>query len=168
MKKIITLLIVVATTCMLTACGGDSKSSEVKSNDILSFKSGTTEIIMNDDASSALNSLGEAKSSFREESCAGLGYEITYKYPGFELVTYQKQEGDKEFVLRVFFIDDTVSTTEGIRLGDSSQKVVDTYSTGSATDVQIEVKKGNCTLSFILENQSVKSIEYMANDVVSN
>jgi len=169
MKKFITLILVITTLFTLAACGGTNEEVKPETkNDTLVFKSGSAKIVMNAQADEALNALGQAKSEFKEESCAGLGYEITYKYPGFELVTYQKQDDEPEYIFRVFFTDDTVTTNEGIRLGDDAQKVVDTYACGSASDNKIEVVKGNCTLYFMFENGAVKSIEYMANDAVAN
>jgi len=165
MKKLIAFVLAAMMVCTMAACGGNS--GQAKTSDVLSFKSGSAELVMNSDATAALAALGEAKSTFREESCAGLGYEITYKYSGFELVTYQADEGETEYVFRVFFTDDSVATVEGVRLGDAADKVVEAYGTGTATDNLIEVVKGNCTLSFVLENGTVSSIEYMANDAVT-
>ena len=164
MKKIISVFTALLLVMALAACGTESGSKD--NSNALSFKSGSAELVMNADASSALQALGEAKNTFREESCAGLGYEITYKYPGFELVTYQKEEGQPEYIFRVLLKDDTVSTAEGVCLGDTAEKVVTTYGTGSADDAEIEVVRGNCSLDFVMDGGKVASIEYMANDAV--
>lgn len=53
-------------------------------------------------------------------------------YPGFDLYIYQK-DGD-DYVLSVVFMDDSVATTEGLRLWDDASKVKDLYGNSISSD----------------------------------
>ena len=108
----------------LTACGGSGDGSSASSDapaaggDGYTFTSGSTVIAMNEDASAVVEELGEADDYFESESCAFEGLDKVYSYPGFQLNTYPVD--DKDYVLSVVFMDDTVSTDEGISIGSTT------------------------------------------------
>jgi hypothetical protein len=118
-------------------------------------------IAMNAKIAPILKSLGESKSYFEAESCAFQGMEKTYTYSGFELHTYELDKVD--YVASVIFLDDSVSTKEGISLNADVKDVVKAYGdkytekSGSYT-YQLDKSK----ISFLFENNKVTSIEYMA------
>lgn len=103
--------------------------------------------------------LGEPLSYFESESCAFEGLDKIYTYSGFELDTYPK--GGKDYISAVVLTDDTVSTPEGIAIGDSLEKVKEAYP-GEYTEIcsMLRYEKGGMTLSFIIQDNEVKSIEY--------
>lgn len=165
MKKIITIMLALACVLAFAACGGANSDNEQEK--IYYFKSGDVKIDMNVDATAILEKLGEPSSRFEEESCAGLGTEITYIYPGFELKTYRTSDSAPEKTYTVYFTDDTVATAEGVRLGDAVSKVIDAYGVGKADDTKITVTAKNCDISFIMKDGAVSSVEYLANDAVT-
>lgn len=116
-------------------------------------------IAMDADAAPILEQLGEAASYFESTSCAFEGLDKTYTYNGFELDTYPT--GDKDYVSAVVLKDDSVSTPEGICIGDSRDKVLQAYPDGGTEEGgMIIYKKGDMKLCFILKEDEVASIEY--------
>ncbi len=151
----------------LTACGGSGDGSSASSDepaaggDGYTFTSGSTVIAMNEDASAVVEELGEADDYFESESCAFEGLDKVYSYPGFQLNTYPVD--DKDYVLSVVFMDDTVSTDEGISIGSTKDEVTEAYgdpSSESATELVYE--KGDTELKIGLDGDSVTTLEIAA------
>ena len=119
----------------LSACGGSddsdkgSKEASAKTESTAkggySFTSGSVKVEMGADASKVVKELGEADDYFESESCAFEGLDKVYTYPGFKLNTYPVD--DKDYVLSVVFMDDTVETEEGICIGSTKDEVTEAY-----------------------------------------
>ena len=151
---------------MLTACGG-GKEPETSGNgqggqgSKLIFVYKDTEIAMKEDAAPILEALGEAKSYTEAASCAFEGLDKTYYYGSFYLYTYPDGETDR--VNMVVLCDDTVTTPEGLCIGDSKEKVESIYGAEGDNDVNAYVyTAGYCTLTIIMDNDKVSSIQYGA------
>lgn len=179
MKKIIVLMMAVATLAM-TACGGDqekvitgnSNNAQVENNQSgdnaqtdnsgakgYTFKAQDVEIAIDGEAAPYLASLGEPASYYEAKSCAFDDYDKFYTYNGFEVDTYS-MEG-VEYVLTVALLDDSVSTQEGLCIGDSADKMVDLYGTPTTeSETSAVYVKDGMKLSIILSNGVVASIEY--------
>lgn len=103
--------------------------------------------------------LGEPASTFEEPSCAAQGTAYIYTYPGFQITTYP--DGDKNLIGYITLKDDTVATPEGIDLSKSKEDVIAAYGDDYTGDErQLSYQKGNMTLNFIFEGDSIASIEY--------
>lgn len=90
------------------------------------FKSGDTVIAMGAEAATVVKALGKpAKAVFEADSCAYQGKDKVYTYAGFELNTYPVD--GKERIASVYFLDDSVATPEGIKIGSKAKDVVDAY-----------------------------------------
>lgn len=110
---------------------------------------------------SSLN-LGDAKDYYEVQSCAFDGMDKIYTFDNYEVHTYPENGTDK--VLSVYFLDDQVSTTEGVKIGDSLDKMTQTYGTDyEQLDTQYTYTKGLTQLIFIVEDGSITSIEYNYN-----
>lgn len=156
-----------AVLLMLTACGGGSKEPETSGNNDaeqgnkLVFVYNNTEIAMKADAAPILEALGEAKSYTEAASCAFEGLDKTYYYGSFYLYTYP--DGDTDHVNMVVLCDDTLATPEGLSIGDSKDKVESTYGAEGYNGTNAYVyTEGDCTLTIIMENDRVNSIQYGA------
>ena len=69
--------------------------------------------------------------------------------------------GDKDYVSLILFKDDSISTAEGISIGDSDEKIGQTYGDDALEeDGMIVYQKDSMKLCFIVENGNVSSIEY--------
>lgn len=111
------------------------------------------------EAAAYVEKLGEPASYYESPSCAFNDLDKFYTYHGFEIDTYYLD--GKDLVLGVVLLDDTVSTTEGICIGDAQDKVASVY--GEATETtenSATYKKDDMKLVFIFKDGVVASIEY--------
>lgn len=184
MKKFITVLMMAGVLC-LTACGskekvieGDSQGSQSSSGQSedgkdtqkeegaattgkggYTFTYNGTTIAMDVDAGPVLEKLGEPVSYYEAASCAFEGLDKMYTFSGFEVDTYPTD--DKDFVSSVILKDDSVSTEEGVCIGDSREKIQEAYGDASKDDGGLmEYEKDGMKLCFILQEDAVASIEY--------
>lgn len=123
------------------------------------FKVQDLSVAIDTEAATYLNVLGEPSSYYEAPSCAFEALDKFYTYSGFEIDTYSVSEVD--YVLAVALLDDSVSTAEGVCIGDAASKVKDVYgapTTEGATSA-VYVKDG-MKLTFIFKDDVVVSIEY--------
>ena len=114
---------------------------------------------MDAEASAVLEQLGEANSYFEAPSCAFEGIDKMYTYGSFELDTYPT--GDKDYISAVIFKDDTITTPEGVGIGDSREKLTEAYGDGGSEEAgMIVYRKDDMKLCFIIQDDSIASIEY--------
>ena len=114
---------------------------------------------MDMEAQSVLKRLGEADSYFEAASCAFDGLDKKYTYESFELDTYPGE--DTDHISAVLFRDDSVTTEEGIGIGDSQGDVFEVYGEDFLTENgMIVYRKDDMKLCFIITDEVVSSIEY--------
>jgi len=119
------------------------------------------EIVMGSLADDLLAALGEPQDVYEEESCAFYGIDYMYYYPGLQINTFSPGDGEKDYILAVLFLDDTVTTTEGAYLGMSQAEVEDIY--GEPTDsgdIRVQYIKDGMSLSFIFNDDELNEINY--------
>lgn len=164
-------LIIVTVLCMLlslAACGGGNSTAGDGSNETsgqqnnepgFKFTYKGTEITMHAPAEPILTALGEPVKYTESASCAFDGLDKNYYYGSFYLDTYPKD--GKDYIYGWWFADDSVSTEEGIYIGASQADVEKAYGTDcyNGTNAFV-VKRGGGTLTVILENGTVNSIQY--------
>lgn len=162
MKKTIIGILVLSMVAALCLAGcGNKKSEESKedSGKAYSFTADGKKISLDQDMSEVKEILGTEKSYSEAASCAFDGLDKTYYYGSFYVETYP--DGDKDKVNMIWFADDTVSTEEGISIGDSVDKVKEAYGEGEAVGANgIEYKSGNTKITFIIDNDTVSQITY--------
>lgn len=118
-----------------------------------------TEVEADADAAAYVEKFGEPVSYYETPSCAFDNLDKFYTYQGFEIDTYYSD--GKDLVLSVVLLDDTVSTTEGICIGDAQEKVTAAYGEPTeSTDNSVTYKKDNMKLVFIFKDGVIASIEY--------
>lgn len=123
------------------------------------FTAGSVTIAVDAEAGPLVEQLGSPVSYFSAASCAFEGLDKMYTYNGFELDTYP--QGDKDYVSSVILKDDSVTTAEGIAIGDSLAKLQKAYPDGGTAEGGMLVyEKEGMKLCFILENEEIISIEY--------
>ena len=104
--------------------------------------------------------LGEPESTFEQDSCAYQGKDIVYSYPGFELSTYPLD--GTETIASVYFLDDTVATAEGIRIGSSDADVTAAYA--GRYEVEFDVYRmadDKTELIIYVTDHAVDAVEYL-------
>ncbi len=106
--------------------------------------------------------LGEPKDYYEVQSCAFDGMDKIYTFENYEVHTYPEDGTDK--VLSVYFLNDQVATTEGVKIGDSMDKMVEVYGDNyEQLDTQYTYTKGLTQIRFIVEDNAITSIEYNYN-----
>lgn len=183
LKKVLGIALCVVMMAGMTACGNDAKviegnASSGTQTEIIGGAEGTTEIFLTNDAnagwtfqagdvtltpdmdmSAIADQLGEPKSYFEAASCAFEGLDKIYTYTSFEIETYPQDTADciKSIVLK----DDTVSTVEGVSIGDSEDKVRETYGAPAEESTgKLVYQKEKTNLVFVISSGVVASIEY--------
>lgn len=125
------------------------------------FVSGGTSIAMHAPAAPILDGLGEPKEYFEAPSCAFQGIEKTYVYTSFSLYTYELEGADH--IASIVILDDSITTKEGVSIGDPLSKVTSAYGDGYVKSVGLYTyETATMKLNFIVEDDSVTSIEYVA------
>jgi hypothetical protein len=107
-----------------------------------------------------LAKLGEPRTTLEEPSCAFPGEsDRVYGYAGANIYTYP--EDGVYYVHTVNYMDDSITTPEGIRLGDSLEDVVAAYGDGYTEDNgQYTYTKGDTFLRFLIQDDMVILIKY--------
>ena len=176
MKKNV-LVLTMMLAMVLCACGGSSKKieGEVNTSNEQTQEAETTAeestqakgytYIHNDvvveidaDAALAVEQLGEPLSYFEAPSCAFEGIDKIYTYSSFEIETYP-MEG-KDFISMVTFKDDSITTPEGVGIGDTADKVKEVYGDCTEEGGMLVYEKDDMKLCFIVKDGAVVSVEY--------
>lgn len=183
-RKIVSLLMI--TTLLLTACGSGEKviTGDVPANSSQTaqdtqatddtqttddaadtkaagyvFKSKDVLVEIDAEANQYIDALGEPVSYYEATSCAFDDLDKFYTYSGFEIDTYSIDGTD--YVLTVALLDDSVTTQEGLCIGDSADRMKELYGEPtSSTDTSAVYAKDNMKLSIILADGVITSIEY--------
>lgn len=122
------------------------------------FVAGGVTVEVDADMAPILQALGEPSSYFEAASCAFEGLDKIYTYSSFEIDTYPAK--DRDLVSAVVLKDDSVTTAEGICIGDSLEKLQETYGDGIQESGMVVYEKDGMKLCFILQDDSIISIEY--------
>ncbi len=170
-KRTASIVLSIALAAMpMTSYGGIFKSGKEeatqKENMEYQFKSGDTVISMGAEAGEIVKALGNTtKAVFEQDSCAYQGKDRVYTYQGFEMSTYPAD--GKEKIASIYFLDSTVSTPEGIKIGSTKKEVLEIY--GTEYD-QEEAKFGTfcyssdtALLRIYTTKDVVDGIEYLVN-----
>lgn len=163
MRKI---LLVLMLALALTGC----KDKENKQNESITstqavkktffeFKTGNGLIKVNMTAKDALAIAGEYKEYVEIPSCVYTGYDKMYIYGGYE-INVNTIDGE-DVVTRIILTDDSVTTKEGLFIGDSVKKMKSLYGTSYVLDEGIyEYSKDDGKLYIGVRDDAVISIEY--------
>ena len=146
-----------------TKPGSENSQQPIEaSNDGYVFEYQQIEIVMHAPVTPVRDKLGEELSYFEAESCAFEGLDKTYSYPGFDLLTYPIE--DQDYVAAVIFLDDSVTTPEGLYIGAEEADVAalqgDDYTMSTSGIYTYE--KDTSRLQIIVKEGEVVSIEYLA------
>lgn len=173
MKKLVVLGMVLCLSMSLVACGGETTDApqnvvEEESQDIAEDSVKPSEgyaltvdgVTYNIDADMDALQHPEAKSVFEAPSCAGQGTDYIYDFGSFQVETYPLD--GKNLIGLVTLKDDMVATTEGVDLSMTKEDILRVYGTGEEDGNKITYKKGDMKLNFILDGDTIVSIEYVS------
>jgi len=127
--------------------------------DEYSFTYGDVEITLHAPAAEIVAALGEPMNYTEQASCAFEGLDKSYYYGSFYLDTYPV--GEEDFVYGFWFADDSVTNEEGLYIGAPQADVEKAYGAEAFNgNNAYKVDKGTGTLTVIVENGVVTSIQY--------
>lgn len=125
------------------------------------FESNGISIGMHEDAEQVLAVLGSADAYFETPSCAFLGMDRQYTYGSYMLTTYE--ENGREYIYDIYFLDENISTPEGIRIGSGIEDMVAAYGDGYTEDFGMYTyKKERSKLQFLVVDEVITSVDYTA------
>lgn len=162
MRKSTILLFVLCYIVSLAGC----RSTELAKNPPVNvsgcaFSYNGIAIAMNAEAAPILAALGEPESYAEQTSCAFDGLDKTYFYGSFYLTTYPKD--GRDYIYRLWFADDLVSTAEGIHIGDSRSRVEEVYGSGSLSSSNAyTLTSGEAEITILITGGVVSSVQYEA------
>lgn len=149
--------LILAVIVLLCGCA----PSEETTPDIPVFTYEQIRIEMNAEAQPILDALGEPVSYTEQPSCAFEGMDKTYCFGGFYLSTYPLDGVD--YVYSLWFADDTVSTQEGLRIGDSAGRVEELYEAADYNGSNAYLLSAEeAEMMILIDNDRVSSIVYEA------
>lgn len=178
MKQAITLILTLCLAVSLCACGSGAEESQQTGTPqqteaaqqagapqqaaegfVLSVKG--CEITMKAPAEPIIAALGEPQSCTEEPSCAFDGMDKTYYYGSFYMTTYPMD--GKDYVYRLWFADDGVSTPEGISIGSTQAEVEQAYGSDNFDGAKSYVMtEGESRMTIIVNDGVVSSVQYEA------
>ncbi len=167
MKK--KFLIIALVVCMLFAgCGSqtDNNPTDKPANNNnntdskFTFVYNNVKMVPNQLVDSIIAALGNDYTYLESPSCAYVGLDKVYAYKGFTIYTYPDSKS-ADHISQIVITDDSVSTPEGIRIGDAAEKIAETY----GRDYQdlngaYVYTRGKTKLGFVIKDGKVFSIQY--------
>ena len=106
--------------------------------------------------------LPQPDSVYEVPSCAIEGTDNVYNYGSFEVTAFQDAAGEK--IYSVYFLEASLTTTEGLALGDSVDKLVSLYGDGyEVNGTEYYYVRGETILSVLVQGDVIISIEYRWN-----
>lgn len=142
----------------------DSAPEKEASDKSFAFVHNNVKITPNDLVDPLITALGSDYSYHESPSCAYIGLDKCYVYKGFSIYTYP-DENAVDHVLQIVLTDDSLSTPEGLIIGDTAEKVIELYGNDYAeSDGSYAYTLGKTTLTIIVKNDKVVSIQYYYTD----
>ena len=106
-----------------------------------------------------LSCLPEVNSVYEVPSCAIEGTDLVHCFDQFEITAYD--DGNNQIIYSVFFLTPDITTTEGLALGDSFEKVLTLYGDNYVQNGTAYVYTcDRLALNILVQNETVISIEY--------
>ncbi len=124
-----------------------------------SFSAVGVTFTVGDDCDEIINLLGEPNSQNIAPSCADVGSDEMYIYSGFKIFAHRNY--GESTIIAIELTNDTVSTAEGIFIGDPEEKVRAHYGNGEILSKGMEYRAENCKLRFFIRDGKVVSIKYV-------
>ena len=138
---------------------GPAPTAEKTPESIYYFETDGTEIRVNRPAEEIRGLTDKAKSVYEMPLCGLEGKELTYDMGHYEVDIIETEEYSK--VYSVVFTDDAVTTREGIYIGETAEKVIETYGEpDEREDNSITYTDKDSKLVFIMQGGNVCSIQY--------
>lgn len=118
-------------------------------------------IRMGDYIEGVVSKLGAASDYVESDSCTSEGMMKTYYYSGAEISAYAKTEGDEYRIFSIILTDDSISTAEGLYIGQTQDEMTAVYGTNYQSVPGVcQYTKNGTALTFDLEGEDIICITY--------
>lgn len=155
MKKTSLILAAVLLLTLCFAACDQNKGGEY------TFAYNGTSVRIGDDGNAVAAALGTYSDYIEEDSCGGEGPDKTFVYPGFRFDTVMT--GGVDRIVKIVLTDDSVSTPQGIKIGDAKSAVIAAYGDDytETADGGLVYTDGNAKLMFGIRDGAVTAIHYI-------
>ncbi|PKM69849.1 MAG: hypothetical protein CVU94_01920 [Firmicutes bacterium HGW-Firmicutes-19] len=124
------------------------------------FRINGLDITMGEATNDFLVKTGNPINQYSAPSCAFDGDDTVYDFGSYQITTYVNK--GKEIFTGVYLLDDSVSTQEGIKIGSSLSKMLETYGDDYQENYgAYTYSLGLTDLSFVVINDVITSISYL-------
>ena len=175
MLRSFVVLIALAISITAVGCGntsnngviiGGNPNSSNTTGESYAFVHNNVKVTPNDLVDPLIVALGADYAYHESPSCAYTGLDKCYVYKGFSIYTYPDDKG-VDRVLQVVLTDDSLSTPEGLMIGDTAQKVIELYGEDyKESNGSYAYTREKTTLMVIMKNGRVLSIQYGYTDAL--
>ena len=159
MKRIFALTLAVA--LLLCGCGKSDDNTDKGGNNAAAVKLGDVTVTVGDTLTAEMKTaLGEPISTEEAPSCHYEGMDTVYRYDGFSVQTYRKNDADAVAVITVESA--AYPTAKGVKIGDGIDAVEKAYGDpveGTQYYVVYDLTD-KVTLTFELDGDKVATILY--------
>ena len=139
----------------------ESAAATVVHKEGFAFVYGGETIYMGDYIDGVVERLGSFFDYIESESCTSEGMMKTYYYSGAEISAYAKTEGDRYRIFSIILTDDSVSTAEGVYIGQKEGDMAAAYGTDYQSVPGVcKYTKNGTGLTFDLEGEDIICITY--------
>ena len=136
---------------------------EAEKNNFI-FKYNGVSFVVNTSMGNILKSLPSDYDYQESPSCAGQGIAKTYTYNNGSFSIQTNPVGKEDSISLILLSDDTVSTAEGIFIGNTVEQVKAAYGNPdeNSTEYSLAYIKGSSQLTFTISDGKVTTIAYQA------
>lgn len=152
--KIITILIIILLSISMSSCKS-KKETELSKPTEYYLNYNDISVKLNSNYNNIIATLGLSNDERTEETNNKI-----YSYDDFEIETFLENNAEK--IKSFWFTSENITTNEGIKIGDSVEKLKEIYGkpTKSIDDVYV-YNLNNTSLSFIAEDNKIINIQYI-------
>lgn len=153
-RKIIAILTIILISINFSACQNKKNAAKTPTTEYyLNYHD--TIIKLNSNYTNVIATIGLSNDSRQENDEISI-----YSYDDFEIET--SLENNIEKIKSLWFTSENITTNEGIKIGDTKEKMEQTYGHATTNQGNVYVYNLNGTnLSFVTENDKIINIEYM-------
>ena len=128
MKKVLFIIVVVCSMFFMTACGNKPTTLPEIENEFSNFKVSYSGLDVTPGVKFDYKNIeGKEPKISKVAGCALYGFDHVYTYDDIEIVANINEEENYELIYSVYFLNDKVSTPEGIHIGSSVSELINTY-----------------------------------------
>jgi hypothetical protein len=142
---------------------------DIKKDDFIFLYNNVT-ICLDEYIEPILTELEPVTEYYEYQSCSFDGMAKIYSYDGFGLETYLKDKTDKDRVYSITFYDESVSTVEGIYMGQTFDDMISAYGKdyNEISSGAYRYERNKTILSFNIQDNIIISILYQIADININ